>query len=88
MTTKVYTALSTLPKVKIGNCSAMLENHLQCWRAADYQIKETTVQPAVPATKTSSAVEEMVAHRTYQMCRRHAQADKAEYDVAQPAPAA
>jgi hypothetical protein len=37
-TSKTFTALSTLPGVAIGKCSEILENRLQCWKAADYQI--------------------------------------------------
>ena len=70
-TTKTYTLLSEIPHVKIVNCSAMLPNHLQCWRAGDFQVTETTVQPAVAATKDTAAVEEKVSLTKYQLCRFH-----------------
>jgi hypothetical protein len=35
---KTFTALNTLPGVAIGKCSEILENRLQCWKAADFQI--------------------------------------------------
>jgi len=35
---KTYTALNALPGVAIGKCSEILENRLQCWKAADFQI--------------------------------------------------
>jgi len=37
-TSKTFTALNTLPGVAIAKCSEILENRLQCWKAADYQI--------------------------------------------------
>jgi hypothetical protein len=76
-TTKQFTALVDIPHAKIGNCSAILLNRLQCWRAADYQVQEATVEPAVAAvaaTKDSpavEAVEEKVSQRTYQLCAFH-----------------
>jgi 3-mercaptopyruvate sulfurtransferase SseA len=81
MVNKTYTALATLPKVKTGQCNAILDNKMQCWRAADFQIEFTTTQPAVVATKTTPAVDEKVERTVYQMCRRHANEDKAKYDA-------
>jgi hypothetical protein len=37
-TSKTFTALITLPRVAIGKCSEILENRLQCYKAADFQI--------------------------------------------------
>ena len=76
-TTKQYTLLSDIPHVKITSCSAVLPNHLQCWRAGDYQVTKTTVQPAIAAvaatkdTPAVEAVEEKVEQLTYQLCRFH-----------------
>lgn len=76
-TTKTYQLLSEIPHVKIGNCGALLPNHLQCWRAGDFQVTETTVQPAVAATAATkdtpavAAVEEKVSLTKYQLCRFH-----------------
>jgi hypothetical protein len=70
-TTKTYTDLKEIPHVKIKTCGALLPNHMQCWRAGDFQVTETTVQPAVAATKDTPAVEEKVTQNTYQVCAFH-----------------
>jgi hypothetical protein len=70
-TTKEYTKLKDIPHVKITNCGALLPNKLQCWRAGDYQVVATTVQPAVPATKDTPAIEEKVSMNKYQVCAFH-----------------
>ena len=67
--TKTYELLSTLPKTKIEKCSAMLENHLQCWKAGDLLITITTPAPTKDDPKAVSIT-------SYQKCRRHAQAEK------------
>jgi len=80
-TTKTYTPLAEIPHVKIKNCGAVLPNHMQCWRAGDFQVTSTTVQPAVAAvaaTKDSpavEAVEEKVETNTYQVCAFHKNLD-------------
>jgi hypothetical protein len=84
MVTKTYTALASIPKTKIVTCSAVLENHMQCWRAGDFLVHQVTVQPAVAATKTTPAVAEAVDELDYQLCRRHANADKEAYDKTNP----
>ena len=76
-TTKEYVALTDNPHIKIKTCGAVLPNHMQCWRAGDYQVTETTVQPAVAAvaatkdTPATPAVEEKVSTSTYQICAFH-----------------
>ena len=70
MATKVYALLSATGG-KIQNCSALLPNHCQCWRAGDYLVTETTIQPAVEATETQPAIEETVKRTEYQLCRFH-----------------
>jgi hypothetical protein len=84
MITKTYTALASIPKTKVVTCSAVLENHMQCWRAGDFLVRQITVIPAAPATKTTPAVAEQVDVTDYQLCRRHANADKEEYDKTNP----
>jgi hypothetical protein len=70
--TKKYMPLSILPtgsgpsQIKIGTCSAVLDNHLQCWRAGDIYVEETTVIPADGASLEKTKV------TSYQYCRRHA----------------
>lgn len=55
---KTYTPLIELPKVLIGDCSQVLPNRLQCWKAGDYLVKEE--------------VPEGSPERTYQLCSMHA----------------
>ncbi|MDR3392464.1 MAG: hypothetical protein P4L77_12105 [Sulfuriferula sp.] len=69
-TTKVYALLSATGG-KIQNCTALLPNRLQCWRAGDYLVTETIIQPAVAATETKAALEEKVVRNEYQLCRFH-----------------
>jgi len=63
---KTYTALTDIPKVIIGKCSTLLANHMQCWRAGDFQV---TI-PAEPVTAADGTITQDVT--TYQLCRRHA----------------
>lgn len=71
-TTKTYTLLSSLPtgnkpgQIPITKCSAIIENKMQCWRAGDFLVTETT---DVPATEEDSA---SVKYLQYQLCRAHA----------------
>jgi hypothetical protein len=70
--TKKYMPLSILPtgsgpsQIKIGTCSAILDNHMQCWRAGDIYVEETTIIPADGASSEKTKV------TSYQYCRRHA----------------
>lgn len=63
--TRTYTPLIELPGVMIVSCSAVLPNHMQCWRSGDFQVTETTSTTAEDGTITESV-------STYQLCRRHA----------------
>lgn len=71
-TTKTYTLLSSLStgnklgQTPITKCSALIENKMQCWRAGDFMVMETT---DVPATEKDSA---SVKYLQYQLCRAHA----------------
>lgn len=61
--------------IKIGQCSAILSNKLQCWRASDVLIKTVT---NTPTEEDPNAVT-----TTYsQMCNRHAAMDQNEYNKA------
>jgi hypothetical protein len=66
-TTKTYKPLSQIAKAKIHKCSAMLPNHMQCWRAGDVQVVSTTVTPpAKDGDKETTSTSE------YQLCYMHA----------------
>ena len=84
MRTKVYTNIHEAPgKPKIGQCSAVLPNHMQCWRAGDVIV--TIVEPS-----TESEPEKVTC---FQLCRGHAtlaqEQDKLEAaaEAAKPVPA-
>ncbi len=86
--TKVYTPLSQLPAVKITNCSAILPNHMCCWRAGDVQVIRQLV------TEATAEEPVKVENQEYQLCNRHAyieqqqdaiDAQKAEVEAEQPA---
>ena len=72
LASKRYQTLSSMPtgsglgRIAIGRCSAMLANHMQCWRAADFHIISVTPD------KTE----------IYQKCRAHAAAELAQDDTA------
>jgi hypothetical protein len=78
---KRYQNLSTMPtgvgigKVPIVRCSAMLANHMQCWRAGDFYISDVSD----------------IVNTAYQKCRAHAQQerdeDEAQIKAVQPPPA-
>ena len=82
--TKTYQSLTQLngdsnqygkpAKVPVGKCSAILQNHLQCWRAADVLITTTTTVPADGDKPESTTT------NTAQMCYRHAQVDEQQYN--------
>ena len=98
--TKTYQPLSEIPDVKIGTCSAVLTNHMQCWRAGDVQVTqvEQVEQVEVSGIKTlatdkpeliQKAQSKTVEKTTYyQLCRAHALQDQQEYRAAQPPEAA
>jgi hypothetical protein len=81
--TKTYESLTTLnagaayttPKVKIVQCSALLQNRMQCWRAADILI---TTTESTPTENDPFAV----TTTTVQMCIRHAHVDQQAYNQA------
>jgi hypothetical protein len=56
--TKVYTPLSQLnnKRVPIGRCSAILKNHMQCWRAGDVQVQTSTVSVIDGKEVTSTSI--------------------------------
>lgn len=78
MATKTYTLLSSIPtgngpgKTPIVQCSAVLDNHLQCWNASSFLVKTLDV--------TGKPTE-------YQLCRRHAMIEQALGDQPQTAQA-
>jgi hypothetical protein len=65
---KTYTLLSSIPtgnkpgQTSIKQCSAILDNHLQCWNASAFVVKTTD--------KDGNSTE-------YQLCRRHAMIEQA-----------
>lgn len=67
MAAKTYTLLSTMPtgngpgQTPIKQCSALLENKLQCWNASSFIVK--TMRSGKPFE--------------YQLCRRHAMIEQA-----------
>jgi len=80
--TKTFTLLSNVPtgngpgRIPIGQCSEIMENKCQCWRAAaDY-----LVTVVYPIDETAEGVKLVQRVDTYQKCRRHAQIEKEEYD--------
>lgn len=60
---KTFTPLISLP-VPIQQCSALLPNQMQCWKAATYQVVETT-QTTDENSNTTTQV------REYQLCSYH-----------------
>lgn len=85
--TKKYESLTELnsahnygqrTKTDIKQCSAMLPNHMQCWRASDILITKTTTTKI----EGDAAAEPILSTDTVQMCNRHAQADLDEYNKA------
>jgi hypothetical protein len=74
-TTKTYTDLSTDggSGVKVVNCSALLPNHMQCWRAGDVLV--------------SVVNEDQTLNSNYQLCWRHAVIDQTAYEKLQAAQA-
>lgn len=80
-TRKRYTLLSALPtgngpgKIQITKCSAMLDNHMQCWRAGDFLVEQL-----VPSPDPDSATSEVV-QSSYQKCRAHAQQERDQDEV-------
>lgn len=63
--TRTYKALVEIPEVKIVGCSAILPNHMQCWRSGDVQVTETASD-----TEEDGSITKQV--HIYQLCRRHA----------------
>jgi hypothetical protein len=65
---KTYTLLSSIPtgnkpgQTPIKQCSAILDNHMQCWNASAFVVKTTD--------KDDNSSE-------YQLCRRHAMIEQA-----------
>ncbi len=78
MATKTYTLLTTMPtgvgpgKMPIKQCSAVLDNHLQCWNASAFLVR--TLDSAGKPTE-------------YQLCRRHAMIEQVLEDQPQTAQA-
>ena len=60
---RVYTPLSQVPNVKVGRCSGVLSNHMQCWRAGDVLVTDTT------STPTDTNPEAVTVSNT-QLCNR------------------
>lgn len=71
--TKTFTPLSEVVKASIGKCTAILPNHMQCWRAGDVQVHVVT---------QSTNPEEGNKTFDYQLCRAHAFAEQQEYSKA------
>ena len=69
--TKTFTLLSQIPKAVIGKCTAILPNHMQCWRAGDVQVH--TVKQLDDPKKPNETFD-------YQLCRAHAIAEQQGYD--------
>jgi hypothetical protein len=67
---KTYTPLTDIPKAIIGKCSAVLPNHMACWRSGDFQV--TIPGEVVTDEETGKVTQEITQ---YQLCRRHAQAE-------------
>jgi len=92
-TTKTYESLQDLnssanagygkgPAVKIIQCSALLPNHMQCWRASDVLITTIATSPALSTVDPNTVIEdgkEVTTITTTQMCNRHAVMDQQEY---------
>jgi hypothetical protein len=60
--TRAYKPLAEIPGAKVMSCSAVLPNHMQCWRSGDFQVTETA----------STTAEDGTSVTVYQLCRRHA----------------
>ena len=68
VTKKTYTPLIELPAVLILNCSQVLPNKMQCWKAGDYLVEE---EVPVASQKDSTPAPEPSMH-SYQLCAMHA----------------
>ena len=75
--TRTYTPLAEIPKALIGKCSAVLANHMQCWRAGDFQVSVVTTIPS-----EVEGEEPVVKLVTYQLCRAHAIVEQKAYEKA------
>lgn len=71
--TKTFTPLTQIPKAFIGKCTAVLPNHMQCWKAGDVQVH---------LVKQEADPEKPNVTYDYQLCRAHAVAEQQEYDKA------
>jgi len=63
--TRTYMPLSILTIVKVGKCTGVLPNKMQCWRAGDVLVTETTPAPTAEDAEAVSKTE-------YQLCNYHA----------------
>jgi hypothetical protein len=84
--TKTYTNLADQPDVSIEACSAILPNHMQCWRAADVLVTVVTRTITPAHDEVAEDITETVSQ--YQLCRRHAQIDEDRYILDRAAGAA
>lgn len=73
--TKTYTPLTQIANAVISKCSALLPNHMPCWRAGDVQVIRQTIVPAHEDSDGTQWPEE-VAKQEYQLCYRHAQLEQ------------
>lgn len=62
---KTYLSLAEHPEIQVTKCQQVLSNHMQCWRAGDFQITTITLTP-------TEAEPNHVDILTYQKCRAHA----------------
>lgn len=71
--TKTFTQLAQIPKAVIERCTAVLPNHMQCWKAGDVQVH---------LVKQGDDSEKPNVTYDYQLCRAHAVAEQQEYEKA------
>jgi hypothetical protein len=63
LVTKRYQTLSSMPtgqgpgRVAIGRCEAMLENRMQCWRAGDFYIQDSTLARPYQKCRRHASIE-------------------------------
>jgi hypothetical protein len=61
---KTYLSLAEHPEIQVTKCQQVLSNHMQCWRAGDFQITTITLTPTEDEPNHVDIL-------TYQKCRAH-----------------
>ena len=72
VTKKTYIPLIELPTVLILNCSQVLPNRMQCWKAGDYLVEEELPAPTPPVDSGANTGTPEASMHSYQLCAMHA----------------